>query len=145
VGNNLIQLTNTIDSFRNTFGTDVTVCDVSGTGNEISVKITIRGESINSHTLDTYYKKWKSDLGENYDNGLNYLISEYQDQGIPDPPLDTNDFLDSEVVLIGFLTEDEIIAVASYNKKTNKFTIDRPEFIRSIKEYESGNRYEDEY
>ncbi len=133
VSNNLKKVADTMERFKNAFSDNLTENNIWGTGNEVKARFIIRGESINKHTLETYYKKWKGNFGEKYDEGLNYLISEYQAEGIQDPPLDTNEHED--IVLIGFFTEDEIIVVATYNKSKNEFSIDWPEFGRSIEEH----------
>lgn len=140
VADNLKKVSDTIESFRNNFSDNLIQDNVWGTSPtterliEFNAKFILRGESINKHTLETYYKKWKGNFGQKYDEGLNYLISEYQDNGVQDPPLDTNEHEDG--VLIGFFTEDEIIVVATYNKSKNEFSIDWPEFRRSVEEYQ---------
>jgi hypothetical protein len=138
VSDNLKKLADTIDSFKSSFSDDLIEDNLSRDGLGMNVKFVLRGESINKHTLETYYKKWKGNFGEKYDEGLNYLISEYQGEGIQDPPLDTNE--NGDTVLIGFFTEDEIIVVATYNKSKNEFKIDWPEFGRSIEEYRIENQ-----
>lgn len=134
VSNNLKKVADTMERFKNAFSDNLTENNIWGTGNEIKAKFILRGESINRHTFETYYKKWKSNFGQKYDDGLNHLISEYQKEGIQDPPLDTNEHEDG--VLIGFFTEDEIIIVATYTKSKDEFSIDWPEFGRSVEEYQ---------
>ena len=59
VSTNLKKLSNCIDSFSSTFGDDVIIDDLSGTGNDIRVSLSLRGELIDKHTIETYYEKWK--------------------------------------------------------------------------------------
>lgn len=59
VSNNLKKVADTIDTFKSAFSNDLVEDSLSRIGNEMVVKFVLRGESINKHTLETYYKKWK--------------------------------------------------------------------------------------
>ena len=141
IANNLIRISNSVESFTNSFGSEnvkVTLePTVSNKKNNIEIHLSVKGDKIDKHTFETFYKKWKNDYGPKYDEGLNYLIGEYRHHGIQNPPIDTNDT--GEYVHIGFFLEDEIIVVAEYHKKTDKFRFDWGEFDRSVKEWRIEN------
>lgn len=138
VGENLKKLADTIDTFRSAFSDELVVDTLQGSVANfvtfcLSAEFVIRGESVNKDDLETYYKKWKGNFGRNYTKGLDYLIEEYRINGVQDPPLDINDH-GSNDVLVGFLTEDDIIVVATYHRSSDSFDIDWTEFRRSLTE-----------
>ena len=141
IGSNLIKISNSIESFTKSIGSENVKVKIEPTisnkKNNVEIYLSIKGSKIDRHTFETFYKKWKNDYGPKYDEGLNYLIGEYQHHGIQNPPIDTNDT--GDYVAIGFFLEDEIIVVADYDKKTDKFRFDWGEFDRSVKEWRIEN------
>jgi len=137
VSENLLKLSNVLETFKNVFQNDLVENNLWGTGNKVKAKFRIRGEQIDKNLFYTFYKKWRSGYGKKYDEGLKYLIDEYAEKGIENPPLTSNDT--DELLLIGFYLESEIIVVATYDKKKDIFRFDWGEFNRSIDEWREEN------
>lgn len=141
VGENIHKIVNSIESFKNRISDEFTISSI-GVNTIIGVtpsigkiSIRIKGDKIKSEDIKLHYNKWKKSYGPKFDEGLKYLIGEYKHQkNRPDynPPLDTNDTGDT--VLIGFMGDDEIIVVATYFKKEDRFRFDWAEFQRSLRE-----------
>ncbi len=81
------------------------------------------------------YNKWKkSFIVRSVSRAILSLKMLYKSDGLENPPIDINeDELsdDTDVVMIGFFTDDEIIVVGSVDKKTGSFKLDTKEYLRS--------------
>jgi hypothetical protein len=85
------------------------------------------------------YNKWKKSFIVRSVNGaILSLKMLYKSDGLENPPIDINeDELsdDTDVVMIGFFTDDEIIVVGSVDKKTGFFKLDTREYLRSFQQF----------
>lgn len=94
----------------------------------------IEKEPVNIKEL---YNKWKkSFIVISVNNSIKKLKEIYSNHGIKNPLIDINedDLVndDTDRVMIGFFTDDEIIVVGTVNKKTGKLEIDQKEYLRSF-------------
>jgi len=85
------------------------------------------------------YNKWKkSFIVISVDNAIKKLKMLYRSDGMEDPPIDINEedlSDDTDSVMIGFFTDDEIIVVGLVNKKTGALTVDKKEYLRSFQQF----------
>lgn len=98
---------------------------------------------INSSDLDIAYKKYlKSD--NEYKNAYQLVVKKMVESGIPENNVENlidihPEYDEMDMIIFGFLTNDEIIEIAEYNKNTKKLLFEENGIKRSVRDYKNGD------
>lgn len=94
---------------------------------------------IEKDTIDIkgFYNNWKkSSIAKNVDIAIKQLSDMYKRDGMKDPPIDINEYElsddNSNIVTIGFFTDDEIIDVGIIYKETGNLKVNQRQYLKSF-------------
>jgi len=98
----------------------------------------LENRKLSTDIIKKIFEKWKnSRVIKDINDAMNMINKMYADRGVENPDIIFNDSAleyDEDIVPIGLSTEDEIIGIAYYSKKSHSTTIDKKEFEKSLRE-----------